>query len=250
MKKIISTLLLAIPFLLSAQTSGEITYSETIKLDIKLPEGMEQFKDMVPSSQDFTKVFLFNEKATIYKDKAADESENDNGVSGQEGGMQIQIEFSNPDNQLYCDLSSGKTVERQEFMDKKFLIEGEAKRYKWKMTGEQKNILDYACQKATFKDTSKTIVAWFTTQIPIATGPASYSGLPGMILELDIDDGKQTIVATNVELKELEKGAIVAPKKGKKVTEEEFRKIVEEKTKELQEQHGGSGNMIIEMRGE
>jgi len=249
MKRILSTILLVLPFLLSAQTSGEITFKETIKLEIELPEGMEQFKDMVPTSQDFTKLFSFNEKATIYKDKPVDKEDKNNSVSAQEGGMQFQMDFARPDNQIYCDLETGKTVEKQDFMGKKFLINGEAKRHKWKMTGEQKTILDYACQKAIFKDTSRTTVAWFTTQIPIATGPASYAGLPGMILELDIDEGKHTIQATHVELKELEKGVIVAPKKGKKVTKEEFKKIVEEKTKEMKEQFGGSGNMIIEMRG-
>ena len=249
MKPIILTLLLTIPFLLLGQTSGEIAFSENITLDIELPEGMEQFKDMVPGSQELKMVLLFNSDASIYKNAPGDESPEHEISGGDEsGGMQFKMKFDMPENKVYTDNKTGKTVEKRDFMDKKFLIEGEAKRYKWKMTGEQKTILDYACQKATYQDTSGTVVAWFTTQIPVAAGPASYTGLPGMILEVNIDDGQRIITAKNIELKDLDKNAIEAPKKGKKVSQEEFEAIVEAKTKEMREQYGGSGNVIIKTR--
>ncbi len=249
MRFLILTLFLIYPFLLLSQTSGVITYQETVNLDIELPEGMEQFKDMIPSSTQFQKVLLFDEEATMYKD-APEEASKTNELSGadEEGGMQIKMEFDRPNNQMFYDLKGGKTIEKTSFMEKKFLIEGEPKRLKWKMTGEQKTILDYTCQQAIFKDTSKTVIAWFTSEIPIAAGPDSYIGLPGMILGIDVDNGKRTIIATEVEFKKIEEDEIKAPKKGKKITRESYDKIVEEKTKELQEEYGGSGNMIIKTR--
>jgi GLPGLI family protein len=105
--------------------------------------------------------------------------------------------------------------------------------------------LDYVCQKATFQDSTRNLVAWFTPQIPVATGPGSISGLPGMILKLDRNDGERVVVATSVELKEIEKKTLKAPKKGKKVTQEEFQKIQDEKMKEMEEEFGGSGSRII-----
>lgn len=249
MKPIILTLLLTIPFLVLGQTSGEIAYSENITLNIELPEGMEQFKDMVPGSQELKMVLLFNNKASIYKNAPADESADNEIHAGDEaGGMQFRMKFDMPENQTYTDVKTGKTTEKRDFMDKKFLIEGKAKRYKWNISAEQKTILDYACQKATFQDTSGTIEAWFTSQIPVSAGPASYSGLPGMILEVNIDDGQRIITANSVDMKDLEKKAIEAPKKGKKVSQEEFEAIVEAKTKEMREQYGGDGSVIIKTR--
>jgi len=251
MKQLIITLFFIYPFLLAAQTSGEIVFTETVQFEIDLPEGMEQFKDKIPSSQNFQQVLLFNESATIYKSLPMEDTEdNDINMSDGSGQFQMQMKFDIPDNQLYQDISTGKTVEKKDFMDKKFLINGEVKRYKWNITGTQKKILNYTCQQAIYEDSLGKTIAWFTSQIPVSCGPASYAGLPGMILALDIDDGKQTILATKVELKDLEKNAIKAPKKGKKVTEEEFEKIVEAKTKELQEEFGGSGNMIIKVQGQ
>jgi len=116
------------------------------------------------------------------------------------------------------------------------------KKYKWKMTGEQKSILDYPCMKATYEKDSTTVVAWFTPQIPVSAGPSRYTGLPGMILEMEFNDGERKVVATEVELKALEKDIIVAPKKGKKVTQEEYEKIQEEKMKELEQEFGGSSS--------
>lgn len=247
MKKLILTLFITVPFLLTGQSTGEIIYKETVKFEIELPEGMEQFKDQIPSSQQFTKTLLFNSKAMIYKDVDLGHDDN-HSMSSDNGGVQMMVQIERPDNQTYVDLKSGKTIEKKDFMGKKFIVEGKAKRYKWNMTGEQKKIMDYNCQKAIYKDTSGNIVAWFTSEIPVSAGPETYSGLPGMILEMDIDDGTRKIVATVVELKNLDKDAIEIPKKGKKVNEEEFDKIVEEKTKELQEEFGGGGNVIIQTR--
>ena len=66
-----------------------------------------------------------------------------------------------------------------------------------------------------------------------------------MILKLDRNDGEIIIEAKNVELKKLDKKAIKAPKKGKKVTQEEFEKIRDEKIKEMEAEMGGGGNRII-----
>lgn len=246
MKQITLALLMICPFLLMGQTSGEITYKETIKIEVELPEGMEQFKDMIPTSRDFNKVLAFNEKVSMYQDQPADKAEEETNTT--EGGIQMRMEFARPDNKLYSDMSSGKTLEARSFMDKKFLIEGKIKRYKWQLVDEQKEILGYPCQKAIYKDTSNTVIAWFTSKIPVSIGPSAYSGLPGMIMEMDIDDGRLKVVAINVDLKTIDQKSMIKPKKGKKVSEEDFNKIVAEKTKEQQEEFGGSGNVIIQTR--
>jgi GLPGLI family protein len=67
--------------------------------------------------------------------------------------------------------------------------------------------------------------------------------LPGMVLEVNINNGEQVITALSID-KQVETALIVKPKDGKKVTDEEFNKIVEEKLKEMGVEGGRPGVVI------
>ena len=60
------------------------------------------------------------------------------------------------------------------------------------------------------------VYAWFTDQIPVNGGPEGYYGLPGMILELDFDDGTVLVTASNVEISNTTVD-LPLPKKDKKL---------------------------------
>ena len=231
-----------LPSLLIAQTEGMIKYTETIALQIELPKGMEEFASQIPSSQEMKHIMYFDEATAIFKNDADSKKEETVEAGSEESGIQLRMDFEAPENIVFCDLKKGTSVQKQDFMGKVFLIDGKIKKYKWKMTGEQKTILDQPCMKATYQEDSTSVIAWFAPSIPISIGPSRYAGLPGIILEMDINDGERKIVATEIELKELEEGTIVAPKKGKKVSREKFEKIQKEKMEELRQEHGGSGN--------
>ncbi len=72
-----------------------------------------------------------------------------------------------------------------------------------------------------------------------------YGGLPGLILSVELDEGKNIIVAKSVDLSPVSKDIIVRPEKGKKVSREEFDKIVAEKMKETGGNAGSSGGAIM-----
>jgi GLPGLI family protein len=63
----------------------------------------------------------------------------------------------------------------------------------WDITNEKKIIDGYTCYKANYKQIKKvldktettTAIAWFCPDIPISFGPAQFSGLPGLIFQLD-----------------------------------------------------------------
>ena len=245
MKKLIAALLISLPFMIMAQTQGVIQYEETVSFQIDLPEGMEEFKSQIPNSQTNKMDLTFTEEVALYEPAKSNEDPQDVTMGSEEGGMMIKMKFDMPENKTFTNIAEGTMIEKQDFMGKKFLITGDVEKYKWKLTGEQKKVLDYVCQKATYQDSTRNLVAWFTPQIPVATGPGSISGLPGMILKLDRNDGEMVVVATSVELKEIEKKTLKAPKKGKKVSQEEFQKIQDEKMKEMEEEFGGSGSRII-----
>ena len=86
-----------------------------------------------------------------------------------------------------------------------------------------------------------TITAWFTTEIPVSTGPEKYTGLPGLILEAN--DGRTSYLCSKIIINPKEKIEIKAPNKGKVVSESEFRKIEEEKVKSMMNKDG-----VIELR--
>ncbi|GFD78236.1 GLPGLI family protein [Tenacibaculum sp. KUL118] len=97
----------------------------------------------------------------------------------------------------------------------------------WVLTSEKKKIGKYDCNKAVLdrKDKSgkKHIIAWYCPSINVPYGPIGYSGLPGLIMELDINGAIQYFVS-NIEYKKIKKD-IVKPRKGIEVTVKEFNNI-------------------------
>lgn len=55
---------------------------------------------------------------------------------------------------------------------------------KWKITDEKRKIASYNCQKAEARYGNRDIVAWFTHEIPMAEGPYTFKGLPGLVVEV------------------------------------------------------------------
>lgn len=240
-------MLLFIPLLKAQNPSGTIQYSESIKIEFKMDGAdADQLSHLIPKEQKTKKTLIFNENASLYKNI---EEKIDDVIEQESNGMAIKIKIDKPKDIVYCDLKSDEKFEQREFMSRMFLIEATVSNKDWKMTGNQKMILGYPCQEATRMSDDKKIVAWFTPTIPVSFGPGSITGLPGLVLMVDINDGEQTITAENIELKEINKSELIKPKEGKKVTKEEFKKIVEEKMKEMNEENGGGGNnIIIKMR--
>jgi GLPGLI family protein len=84
------------------------------------------------------------------------------------------------------------------------------------------------------------VTAWFTPQIPVANGPGEFAGLPGLILELNVE--RTTILCSKITLKTQGSESIEAPDKGDEVSREEYNKIIKVKMEEMREQFRGSGS--------
>lgn len=141
---------------------------------------------------------------------------------------------------IYKDRMSALQIEGRNLFGKKFIVEDTLRDYKWKISaGEQRSIEGYTCMKATYKDSTENIIAYFTTQIPSKHGPDIYGGLPGMILE--VQSAKFHIVATKIDTA-ITSVSIEKPNDGDRVSKEKYDKIREEKLKEREEMWGGHGN--------
>lgn len=254
-------LLILITELIFAQDfSGKATYRTHRKSSFKLdsttmatnPGIQEQLEAQMRKIFQKTFTLDFTKSESMYKEV----QELDAPKVPSSNGVMVMISGSNGSTDvLYKNLSEKRVANKKELMGKVFLIKDNLVNYNWKLTGETKNIGNYTCYKAEFeieeediqidmnngevkekKVTKKRIlVAWYTPDVPISNGPGKYGGLPGLILE--INDGNQTIVCSELVLNPKEAKEIKEPTKGKIVTRERFSEISLEKTKEMMDRY-------------
>ncbi|MCP4314426.1 MAG: GLPGLI family protein [Bacteroidetes bacterium] len=217
--------------------SGSVIYEQIVKLNIQLDGDVALMAGNIPNEQKSEKILHFTENEALFENYSGKEAEE---VSmADESGVMIRM--YEPDNKTYMDLKEKKVIEQQDFMSRVFLIESEMGDEKWKLTGSQKTILEFACHEAVLDSKEEVVHAWFTSEIPVAVGPGHYNNLPGLVLALEMDEGDVLIRATDVELKPVSKSLLQKPGKGKKVTREEFEAIRDEKLKEMGVETGGEG---------
>lgn len=222
--------------------AGTVVYEQVLKLEIKLEGEAAQFANKMPKERRSQKVLNFNSESSLYENKPTEE---DQTLKTESGGA-VMIKMVEPDNKVFTNLAENKQVEKREFMTREFLIETPLNPSEWKLTGNQKVILNYPCQEAVKETKEGKTSAWFTPVIPVSAGPGLYNGLPGLVLAVNINDDKQIITAVSIDLHPVAENVIVKPTKGKKVTREEFNSIVEEKMKEMGGEPGtGGARMMI-----
>jgi GLPGLI family protein len=99
----------------------------------------------------------------------------------------------------------------------------------WKILNNMKEIAGHICMNATSYDSirKQSIEAWFALDIPVAWGPFFYSGLPGLILEVDINNGAVILTAEKIENLTVNKPFDLPKKlKGKKVNLNQYNKMI------------------------
>lgn len=244
MKNYLILILFILPFYgMAQQTEGKIIYEQKMNMHRNLQD--ESMKEYIPEFS-ISKVQLsFKGQEALFTGVAEEEE-----VDGDDGeGRNMQIRIQRPTNEIYSNFASGESVELRDFFGKKYLIEKSITARAWKITGESKSILGHPCQKATFYDeeTKRNIDAWFAPSIPCPAGPANYGKLPGMILEVNINDGEMMLLAIETDFSALAK-PIEAPQKGKKIEEAEYNKMMDERIREMGGTPGG-GPTIKVIRG-
>jgi GLPGLI family protein len=228
-----------------AQQSGAVTYTETMKMDIRRSSGeQDELSALLPKERKFDRILYFTPEASLYKNVTAQKKEEDK--TYEEGNRRVMIRMDVLDEQYYLDLTDQTLLQQKAVMGRKFLVEAKADGTKWKLTGKQDKILSYPCQEAIMQDGDQQVTAWFTPAIAVSTGPHRFNSLPGLILKLVMDDGQVVIEAKDIDLSAVPKDKIKKPKDGKKMTQEEFRAMMDERMKEMGAD--GDGNVIIRVR--
>jgi GLPGLI family protein len=246
MKKILIIYLLLFASVINAQTQWQITYQykrveteQSKKRNDSLlkarPEWAAMMQKIRKRNSNKTFKLTFNQQVTLFKQE--EELEKPNKQSSRRMYWSYGAKST-----IFTNLNSKTYIKKQRLFEETFLINDSLPSYHWKITKESKQIGKYLVIKAigtrTVKNRKreseeKEIIAWFTPQIPIGTGPELYGGLPGLILELHMDNDVFLAKEILVNSKNLSK--IEAPKDGKVVSQSEYEKVADERIKKLRE---------------
>ena len=221
-KKICVLLFMLVSTQLFAQTEGTVvTYEKTfqwIKIYDKLTYLSEEERSRIKTTWGSTEE---GEKskgklyATPSQSKYVDmEQEADGGYRGR------TMEYL-----VFRDFDKGVKTEIEEFAGKVYIIEDSLVMPKWKVMNKIKEIQGYMCMMAVSEDTIKhqKITAWFANDIALSAGPERYMGLPGLIMEVDVNEGELLLTAVKVEKLPVEENLALPKKmKGKKLTSKEY----------------------------
>ncbi len=102
-------------------------------------------------------------------------------------------------------------------LDKTWLVEDSIAPVRWKVLNELKEVAGHVCMSAETVDTVKKqrIVGWFALDLPVQAGPERLGGLPGLLLEINVNNGGMIVSADKIELRPLAEGELDLPKKKK-----------------------------------
>jgi GLPGLI family protein len=218
---------------------GRVIYERKVNMYRRMKD--ESMKSMIPEFNTSKVELDFLSDASVYKN--VKEAEDIRDQAGQDDNRRVFMRFGGGDNdQTYKDYATEKYIEQRELGPKKYLIVDTLKRQSWKLEAETRTIKGYTCKKALTKGRdSVDIVAWYAEDIQSAGGPEAYGGLPGLILELNINNAEIVYTTLDIVTKDFDKGIVKAPTEGKKITRAEFRKMMEDTM-------GGPGQMRISIR--
>lgn len=224
------------------------------------PEMEKAFQEAMKSATEKQYTLSFNKSECLYEEQEKLEKPE----ASANGGFSISVSFSG-EGKKYLNLKDKICIEEADIFGKEFLIVEPLEKPDWKLLNETKKIGDYNCfkaelivqvtekQKEEYKDflkkeetkpslfkmeepKDKTIVAWYTPEIPVSFGPNNYWGLPGLILEINEDE--TIILCSKVTLSNKEKSKIKVPNTGDKVTQKKFDEIQKKKTDSMKNEDG------------
>jgi GLPGLI family protein len=238
MKKLISISLLAIMIsnLCLAQTkSGKINYrvshnwvKKIVAVNYMSKSTREKYEYMWGQADEY------NYKSTLeFNAKAYSYQEQDDNIHP--GWSSRTVEYI-----IYRDREIYKSYDVIRMLNDLYVVEDTIVSQKWKILNDMKEVAGRICMNAYWYDSIKMneVVAWFALDWNEKLGPEDFLGLPGAILEIDINNGAKRITAESIEFYDDEQ-SIEKPehkRKHKNVSYNEYRKIIADYVNECKEE--------------
>lgn len=213
-------ILISVSFKCAAQQNEGIIYYRVIIDEYKMHCSMEFFnkadaerdknKYTFGISTSYTNLY-FNRKKTKYEAKRDD------------GSSLTSSDFLTSQNLLNNTITIITPIN-----EKTYLINDTLNAPGWLIQNDIREIAGHICMSAiTFDSLRKqNVKAWFAMDIPLSIGPDRWYGLPGVILEIDLNKGAVVITADKIEFSKLTTELNI-PKtlKGTAVTQKEYNEI-------------------------
>lgn len=239
-RNLILTILICSAFFATAQprfiTSGKIEFERKTNVhrlyysDAEMGSWSENFKKLIPQFKVNYFDLTFTEGKTLYK-------------PGRDNPDDKRVGFPPPANEnvVYKDLQQQTGASQKQIYETQFLVLDSLRTAVWKLQPEIRTIAGFECRKAITRICdSVVVVAFYTDEIVPASGPEGFQGLPGMILGLAVPRLYTTWFATKVELLAAgDEAKIIAPTRGRKVTEKEALAKVEDGLKDWGDKYRG-----------
>ena len=275
MKKISIALLVGLFAFVTANAQmkeGKIVYERKINMWKMITDA--EMRTRIPEYRTSQFELLFNEQNSLFR-SVPDEEAPDPFANSGGGGGGPRFAFRMPETTTFTDITAQMQYESRPMFEKTFLIIDSLKPLKWKISEETKTIAKHVCKKATTMITAQNIriggggarnmgrsngdstnkpnaaitpketevTVWYTEDIIASVGPDNYAGLPGAILEVDVDNGANVTTATEVSTK-YPKKELTKPTKGDVMNRAQFQDTMKKLMEDMQ-RGGGMGGMRI-----
>ena len=262
MKKILFFISIISSLIATAQMKeGKILYERTIQMQFRGNMPPEIANNMPPEHKDKFELSFTNNQSLW---ESVPEMNDNNETPGEPNDGRMVMRYGSSEDLSYHNFTTGKKISQRELNSKNFIVEDSIQKLNWKLTAETKLFLGHTVQKAmaerygirsvltmengemkrqALPDTS-LIIAWIAMDIPVPAGPEFQGQLPGLILELDMNNGRIVYKALEISTK-VNFSAIKEPKKGKHLTAAEFNKERDKTFEEMKRNMPGVRQMQI-----
>jgi GLPGLI family protein len=216
-------------------TSGIVEYEKSVNMyaiikkritkdnETYLQPAYESFRKSQPQFKKQTSTLTFTDNQTLYVPKP-DEGPNNSFFN-------TAIVAQN--NTIGTDLNKHTSSVQKKVYEETFLVKDSLRKINWKITDETREIAGFNCRRANaiIMD-SVYVVAFYTDDIAVSGGPESFTGLPGMILQVALPHENIMWLATKVTDMSIPITKVAPPTKGKPVDNKKMRATLEEAMKD------------------
>jgi GLPGLI family protein len=199
-------------------TSGSIEFQKSVNIyaiikkmygnDMNgfLQQAFDQYKKTQPQFKILKSILAFGDNKTLFTPITPENA----------NSSFFNLQMTDQNNIVYADMTNNTSTIQKLVFEQTFLLKDTIRKIKWKITDETRDVAGYPCRRANgLVLDSIYVVAFYTDKIPISGGPESFSGLPGMILQVALPHENISWLATKVNETAVPENVIVPPKKGK-----------------------------------
>lgn len=168
----------------------------------------KRYQNISAYANDINFKLKINEKHSLFSSIKILEPPRDIGNSIKSGLISMNLHGA-----FYCSQLDEKLYHKTTISGEEFTLISNFSDRQWDLQKETKQILQKRCFKATTTDTIKNskgiflkkITAWYYPEIPLNFGPGPYTGLPGIVLGIDVQESNKYYTIEAFKIKNVKK---------------------------------------------